>query len=125
MGVSDASFASERFDSFFLVLCGFFWFCCGILCLERCIIAGCSETGCVQVPFPVPLEVNVILVGFLNDGGYRFKIDHDKLYEHMKQTFPTHRPACMETGEVLDIEFDMSYNVIPVRFKPRFGILAA
>lgn len=73
----------------------------------------------------MPLEVNVILVGFLNDGGYRFKIDHDKLYEHMKQTFPTHRPACMETGEVLDIEFDLSYNVIPVRFEPVFSILAA
>lgn len=56
----------------------------------------------------------MVLVGFLNDGGYRFQLDHDKLHHHMRSTFPTHRPSCMETGERLDIEFDMSYNVIPV-----------
>ncbi|KAG0575716.1 hypothetical protein M758_5G026800 [Ceratodon purpureus] len=67
-----------------------------------------------QVPFPIALEVNVVLVGFLNDGGYRFHLDHDKLHHHMKSSYPSHRPSCMETGEMLDIEFDMSYNVIPV-----------
>lgn len=69
----------------------------------------------MQVPFPIPFEVNVVLIGFLNDGGYRFHLDHEKLQQHMKAQFPSHRPSCMETGERLDIEFDMSYNVIPVR----------
>ncbi|XP_024397913.1 uncharacterized protein [Physcomitrium patens] len=67
-----------------------------------------------QVPFPVALEVNVVLIGFMNDGGYRFHLDHDKLHQHMKSSFPTHRPSCMETGEMLDIEFDISYNIVPV-----------
>lgn len=68
-----------------------------------------------QVPFPIELEVNVVLLGFLNDGGYRFHLDHDKLHHHMKSSYPSHRPSCLETGEMLDIEFDMSYNVIPHR----------
>ena len=80
------------------------------------VLLYCLFSCEIQVPFPVALEVNVVLVGFLNDGGYRFHLAHDKLHHHMKSSYPTHRPSCMETGEMLDIEFDMSYNVIPVRF---------
>jgi hypothetical protein len=69
----------------------------------------------MQVPFPVPLEVNVVLVGFLGDGGYRFQLDGNMLQEHLKQTFPSHRPACLETGALLEIEHQLTYNVIPVR----------
>ena len=35
---------------------------CGMVCV------------CVQVPFQVPLEVNVVLVGFNGDGGYRYTV---------------------------------------------------
>lgn len=76
----------------------------------------------IQVPFPVALEVNVVLIGFMNDGGYRFHLDHDKLHQHMKSSFPTHRPSCMETGEMLDIEFDISYNIVPVSSADNLGI---
>ncbi len=71
--------------------------------------------GFMQVPFPVPLEVNVVLVGFLGDGGYRFQLDGNMLQEHLKKTFPSHRPACLETGALLEIEHQLTYNVIPVR----------
>lgn len=70
----------------------------------------------LQVPFQVPLEVNIVLVGFNADGGYRYSLDAHKLEEFMKSSFSSHRPACMETGELIDIEHHIIYNVFPVRF---------
>ncbi|BBN07035.1 hypothetical protein MPTK1_4g00410 [Marchantia polymorpha subsp. ruderalis] len=67
-----------------------------------------------RVPFHVPLEINVVLVGFNGDGGYRYSLNAGELSNFMKSTFPTHRPACLETGLPLDIEHDLYYNVIPV-----------
>lgn len=69
----------------------------------------------VQVPFQVPLEVNIVLVGFNGDGGYRYSMDSNKLEEFMRSSFPSHRPTCMETGELIDIEHHIVYNVFPVR----------
>lgn len=66
-----------------------------------------------EVPFQVPLEVNVVLVGFNGDGGYRYTLDAHKLEEFLKSSFPTHRPSCLETGEPIDIEHHIIYNVIP------------
>ncbi|KAM5568717.1 hypothetical protein ABKV19_016314 [Rosa sericea] len=66
-----------------------------------------------EVPFQVPLEVNVVLVGFNGDGGYRYSVDAHKLEELLKISFPTHRPACLETGEALDIEHQIVYNAFP------------
>ncbi|KAI3737884.1 hypothetical protein L2E82_27899 [Cichorium intybus] len=66
-----------------------------------------------EVPFQVPLEVNVILVGFSGDGGYRYTVDSQKLQEFLQVGFPTHRPSCLETGEPLDIEHHMVFNAIP------------
>ncbi|CAI0466937.1 unnamed protein product [Linum tenue] len=66
-----------------------------------------------EVPFQVPLEVNVVLVGFNGDGGYRYNLDVQKLEEFLKLSFPTHRPSCLETGELLDIEHHLIYNVFP------------
>lgn len=68
----------------------------------------------MQVPFQVPLEVNVILVGFNGDGGYRYTLDSQKLQEFLHLGFPTHRPSCLETGEPLDIEHHMVFNAISV-----------
>lgn len=67
-----------------------------------------------EVPFQVPLEVNVVLVGFQGDGGYRYSLDLHKLQEFLKISFPTHRPSCLESGEPLDIEHHLVYNVFPV-----------
>ncbi|CAH1442341.1 unnamed protein product [Lactuca virosa] len=67
-----------------------------------------------EVPFQVPLEVNVILIGFSGDGGYRYTLDSQKLQEFLQVGFPTHRPSCLETGEPLDIEHHMVFNAIPV-----------
>lgn len=63
-----------------------------------------------EVPFLVPLEVNVVLVGFDKDGGYRYKVDPPKLEEFLRLSFPSHRPSCLETGEPLDIEHHLVYN---------------
>ncbi|CAN1281622.1 hypothetical protein LINPERPRIM_LOCUS17803 [Linum perenne] len=67
----------------------------------------------IQVPFQVPLEVNVVLVGFGGDGGYRYNLNVNKFEEFLKLSFPTHRPSCLETGEPLDIEHHLIYNVFP------------
>jgi hypothetical protein len=65
-----------------------------------------------EVPFQVPLEVNVVLIGFNGDGGYRYPLDGHKLEEFLKASFPFHRPSCFETGEQIDIEHHIMYNVI-------------
>ncbi|PKA49913.1 hypothetical protein AXF42_Ash019229 [Apostasia shenzhenica] len=65
-----------------------------------------------EVPFQVPLEVNVVLVGFNGDGGYRYQLDARKLKDFLKTSFPTHRPSCFETGEPIDIEHHIIYNAI-------------
>ncbi|XP_010277616.1 PREDICTED: uncharacterized protein LOC104612011 isoform X2 [Nelumbo nucifera] len=67
-----------------------------------------------EVPFQVPLEVNIVLVGFNGDGGYRYVVDSHKLEEFLRSSFPSHRPACLETGEPLDIEHHIIYNAFPV-----------
>ncbi|KAI9194736.1 hypothetical protein LWI28_008809 [Acer negundo] len=66
-----------------------------------------------EVPFQVPLEVNIVLVGFSGDGGYRYLMDSHKLEEVLRVSFPNHRPSCLETGEALDIEHHIVYNVYP------------
>ncbi|KAI7749734.1 hypothetical protein M8C21_015589 [Ambrosia artemisiifolia] len=66
-----------------------------------------------EVPFQVPLEVNVVLVGFGGDGGYRYTMDSQKLEEFLRVGFPSHRPSCLETGEPLDIEHHMVFNAFP------------
>ncbi|THG04088.1 hypothetical protein TEA_025410 [Camellia sinensis var. sinensis] len=66
-----------------------------------------------EVPFQVPLEVNVVLVGLTGDGGYRYSIDSHKLEEFLRVSFSSHRPSCLETGEPLDIEHHIVYNVFP------------
>lgn len=65
-----------------------------------------------EVPFQVPLEVNIVLVGFSGDGGYRYTLDAHKLEDFLKNSFPTHRPSCFETGEPIDIEHHIVYNAI-------------
>lgn len=67
-----------------------------------------------EVPFQVPLEVNVVLIGFNGDGGYRYSLDAQKLEDFLKTSFPTHRPSCFETGEPIDIEHHIVYNTILV-----------
>ncbi|XP_052189645.1 uncharacterized protein LOC127799555 [Diospyros lotus] len=66
-----------------------------------------------EVPFQVPLEVNVVLIGFSGDGGYRYTIDAHKLEEFLRVSFPSHRPSCLETGQPLDVEHHIVYNVFP------------
>lgn len=68
----------------------------------------------MQVPFQVPLEVNVVLIGFNGDAGYRYSIDSQKLEDFLRVSFPSHRPSCLETGRPLDIEHHVVYNVFPV-----------
>ncbi|KAF3456370.1 hypothetical protein FNV43_RR01020 [Rhamnella rubrinervis] len=66
-----------------------------------------------EVPFQVPLEVNVLLVGFNADGGYRYSVNSHKLEEFLRISFPSHRPSCLETGELLDIEHHIVFNAFP------------
>lgn len=70
----------------------------------------------MQVPFQVPLEVNVVLIGLNGNGGYRYTVDAPKLEEFLRVSFPSHRPSILETGEPLDIEHHVVYNAFPVSF---------
>eukprot|EP00897_Mesotaenium_endlicherianum_P008756 jgi/Mesen1/7909/ME000420S07051 len=65
-------------------------------------------------PLHVPLEINIVLVGFNGDGGYRYKVDSEELRWFMQRSFPSHRPTCQETGHELEIEHDLTYTVLPV-----------
>lgn len=56
----------------------------------------------------------MVLIGFSGDGGYRYTIDAHKLEQFLKISFPSHRPSCLETGELLDIEHHLVYNAFPV-----------
>eukprot|EP01018_Ginkgo_biloba_P009439 Gb_29084 [translate_table: standard] len=89
-----------------------FWFCTLFVpSNDYCLFVWADG-----VPFHVPLEVNIVLVGFNGDGGYRYSLDARKLGEFMKSSFPTHRPACLETALPLDIEHNLYYNAIPLDF---------
>jgi hypothetical protein len=57
--------------------------------------------------------VNIVLVGLNGDGGYRYSVDPQKLEEFLRASFSTHRPSCQETGEPLDIEHRVVYNIFP------------
>lgn len=67
-----------------------------------------------EVPFQVPLEVNIVLIGFNGDGGHRYTIDSQKLEEFLRVSFSSHRPSCLETAKPIDIEHHIVYNVFPV-----------
>ncbi len=60
--------------------------------------------------------MNVVLIGFNGDGGYRYNVDPHKLEQLLKTSFPTHRPSCLETEELLDIEHHLVYNVFSVSY---------
>ncbi|KAL4560721.1 hypothetical protein LXL04_032875 [Taraxacum kok-saghyz] len=77
--------------------------------LSLCITLDLAGT---YVPFQVELEVNVVLIGFSGDGGYRYTLDSQKLKEFLQVNFPTDRPSSLEIGEPLDIEHHMVFNTI-------------
>lgn len=60
--------------------------------------------------------MNVVLIGFNSDGGFRYTVDSRKLEEFLRVSFPSHRPSCLETGQPLDIEHHVVFNVFPVSF---------
>eukprot|EP00271_Cylindrocystis_brebissonii_P007403 TRINITY_DN20905_c0_g1_i1.p1 TRINITY_DN20905_c0_g1~~TRINITY_DN20905_c0_g1_i1.p1 ORF type:complete len:878 (+),score=185.38 TRINITY_DN20905_c0_g1_i1:86-2719(+) len=62
----------------------------------------------------VPLELNIVLVGFDGDGGYRFKLDMEALRQLLQRSYPTHRPACLETGALLEVEHRLTYVILSV-----------
>eukprot|EP00850_Spirogloea_muscicola_P013627 SM000093S24438 [mRNA] locus=s93:351148:356688:- [translate_table: standard] len=67
-----------------------------------------------ETPLRVPLEVNVVLVGFGGDAGYRFLLDVEALREFMQRSFAAFRPTCLETGRMLEVEHELSYVVTTV-----------
>ncbi|GMY27939.1 phosphatase 2C 42 [Fagus crenata] len=82
-----------------------------IFLLRVLVLAGWFFKG--HVPFQVPLEVNVVLIGFNGDGGYRYMLDAHKLEEFLRVSFPTHRPSWLETGKPLDIEHNIVFSAFP------------
>ncbi|GMH38389.1 hypothetical protein BSKO_06273 [Bryopsis sp. KO-2023] len=65
--------------------------------------------------FAVPIEIDVILVGFAGDGAYKYEMDGVRLEDLLTQNYPTRRPVDRESGKPLSSEFDIIYNVFHSR----------
>ena len=63
-------------------------------------------------PLRLPLEVNVVLVGFDGEGGFRHRVDERALADFLRDSFGRYRPSCLETGEQLEVEVELRYNVL-------------
>jgi hypothetical protein len=63
----------------------------------------------------VPLEINVALLGFNGDGAYQFQIAEKELADFLQKSLPDHRPSCLETGQQLEISYQLKYTVFHVR----------
>ena len=63
-------------------------------------------------PLRLPLEVNVVLVGFDGEGGFRHSVDERALADFLRDSFGRYRPSCLETGEQLEVEVELRYNVL-------------
>lgn len=63
-------------------------------------------------PLRLPLEVNVVLVGFDGEGGFRHSVDERALADFLRDSFDRYRPSCLETGEQLEVEVELRYNVL-------------
>ena len=104
---------------------------CSKFCFNLIVLMFSVLHFFIQVPFPIPLEVNIVLVGFNGDGGYRYSLDSRKLASVLKDIFPNHRPTCLGTALQLDIEHTLYYNVLSVsnlehfkvNYKAKYGSL--
>ena len=65
-----------------------------------------------DAPLVLPLEVNIVLVGFDGDGGYRYRADANALETFLRDSFGHFRPSSMTTGRPLAVSIELHYNVI-------------
>ena len=65
-----------------------------------------------DAPLVLPLEVNIVLVGFDGDGGYRYRADAEALETFLRQSFGHFRPSSMSTGRPLEVSIELHYNVV-------------
>ena len=65
-----------------------------------------------DAPLVLPLEVNIVLVGFDGDGGYRYRADAKALETFLRQSFGHFRPSSMSTGRPLEVSIELHYNVV-------------
>ena len=65
-----------------------------------------------DAPLVLPLEVNIVLVGFDGDGGYRYRADANALETFLRDSFGHFRPSSMTTGRPLEVSIELHYNVI-------------
>ena len=77
----------------------------------------------------VPLEINVALLGFNGDGAYQFQIAEKELADFLQKSLPEHRPSCLETGQQLEISYQLKYTVFHVSLvfgnaRPILGLLS-
>ena len=54
-----------------------------------------------DAPLVLPLEVNIVLVGFDGDGGFGYELEPDRLAAILRDTFASFRPSRVEDGERL------------------------
>jgi hypothetical protein len=67
--------------------------------------------NCHTQDYRVPVEVDIFLWGFNNDGAYGFHLDHNRLMETLATRFTHHCPAVWEEGEALSTCLQVHYNI--------------
>lgn len=75
-----------------------------------CALIGHAPT-LLQVPFVVPMTVNVGLVGLNGDGHKQYHLDKEVFQRALSNSLDAYVPSCFETGSKLDVQFDIMYNV--------------
>ena len=61
---------------------------------------------------PVGITINVALMGFNGDGGYGYTLEEESLERLLNDALPVYRPSSMEDKKLLDVEYQIIYNVV-------------
>lgn len=73
----------------------------------------------------VPIEVEIVLVGFEKDGGYGYHLDSTRLLNMLSSHLGWYCPYSWETEEELGVCMHVNFQVISSAENPAVSILAA
>ncbi len=65
----------------------------------------------MQSTFAIPIQIGIGLVGFNADGAGAVSFAADELSLTLQNSLPALRPNCYQTGEALNVQYRVDYNV--------------
>lgn len=71
-----------------------------------------SNAALLQHTVAVPIEIDVVLIGFNGDGGFAYTMDSAQLESLLYETYPIRTPISRETKLPMTSEYHIMYNVI-------------